>query len=646
MGWEGVEEDSRCIITLMCGIHGFNFEDKAKAESMVRKTLHRGPDDSGLYVGAGWSLGHNRLSVIDLSSAGHQPMNAEKSRYSIVYNGELYNFLELKKELSDQGYTFKSKTDTEVILRAYEAWGSACLKRFNGMFAFAILNTVSGELFLARDQIGIKPLYYAVHNGRFIFSSEAKAIFEHDVPKDIDRDALNIYFRLLYVPSPLTIWRAVRKLEPGSYALIKRDGHMTTKTYWKYPQEPFREDRDELEEDIRTLLEDSVRRQLVSDRPIGVFLSGGIDSTIVTGIASKFSPHIQTFSVGFERTEESEKYNNDRRIARLTAQRFGTRHNEYLLSADEVIRNIPASIYHMDEPISNHVQAVNMLLAKQVKERATVVLGGDGGDELFGGYERYYYSSLIDRLQKIPKQIRSAIFARGVLSFAGRGELYSKIHSVPGVERYLEFFAQKDERIALFLKSELNNPQSARAFFERRYFSDMDEKDFTRQFMRTDVCSWLPDESLARSDKMSMAAGIEQRVPFLDIRLVELADRIPVAYKLGRKGLRAGSAGHDYGGKMILKSAMREYIPDFVTGQPKWGWFSPAAKWLRGPMKSFAQEVLSASYNQGTKDMLDFPAVQKIFDDHISKKQYALNTLWSLITFQIWYRSFQSDKVK
>lgn len=611
----------------MCGINGFNFKDEQLIQAMNEATKHRGLDDVGIFASNYWSLGHNRLSIIDLSSAGHQPMASEDKKFVITFNGEIYNYLDIKKELLGLGYKFLSKTDTEVILYAYKEWGSACLEKFNGMFALGILNTVTEELFLARDRMGIKPLYYYHKDNKFIFSSEVKAILSHPVDAPLNHEALNIYFRLLYVPSPLTIWQNIYKLPPAHYAVVDKAGNIKITQYWQFKNEPLLEDKEQIKHEIYDLLHDSVAKQLMSDRPVGVFLSGGIDSTIITGIMSKLSNKVNTFSVGFEATEEAAKYNNDFLIARRTAKHFNTNHHEYVLSAQDVLDNLEAAIYHMDEPISNHVQAVNILLARHTTEVAKVVLGGDGGDELFGGYERYYYSAMIDKIQRLVPRVF----------------LPAKFKSAPGVERYLKFFAQKENLVVSFLASVNNKPAVLPDFLLERYFKEVNKKDFTRQFMRTDIMSWLADESLVRSDKMSMAYGLEQRVPFLDHRLVELADRIPTSYKIGSKGLLFGRVGKGYEGKIILREAMAEYLPEFVLSQPKWGWFSPAAKWIRGPLLPLMKAVLSASYNVGTKDLFDFNALQKTLDDHINKKTYALNTLWSVMTFQLWYRKFMEN---
>jgi len=372
---------------------------------------------------------------------------------------------------------------------------------------------------------------------------------------------------------------------------------------------------------------------MVSDRPIGVFLSGGIDSTIITGIMSELSDKVSTFSIGFESTEEEDKYNNDFLVARKTAEHFKTVHHEYLISAKDVLDNLEKTIYHMDEPISNHIQTVNMILAKYATDYVKVVLGGDGGDELFGGYERYYYNEIIERLRFFP-------FCK--LFMKAFGKQSEKFETNPGVDRYVSFFSQNENTISSFLSQNANNTDILPRFLSKRFFEKVDEDNFTRQLMRVDILSWLADESLIRSDKMSMAYGLEQRVPFLDHRLVEFADRIPVEYKLGSKGIFFGRIGKNYFGKAILRDAMSKYLPQFVLDQPKWGWFSPAAKWIRGPFKPLMREVFSESYCFGTRDLFDFNELQKILDSHISKKQYALNTLWSVMTFQMWYNRFMS----
>jgi len=619
----------------MCAINGFNFKDEGLAIRMNTATKHRGPDGTRTLVMSGATFGFNRLAIIDLDARAMQPMQSVDQRYTIVFNGEIYNYRELKQELS--GYPWKTESDTEVILAAVTRWGVGAFKRLNGMFALALWDELEQCLVIARDHVGVKPLYYYHKDGKFIFSSEVKGILAYTtVARSLNTDALNMYFRMLYIPSPYTMWTDIYKLKPGHYAVVKGDA-LTIEEYWRIEDAPVIEDKEHLKSEISRLLHDSVQRQTISDRPVGVFLSGGVDSTIITGIMSKLSGKVKTFSVGFEETAQSEKYNADAVLAKQTAQHFGTEHHEYILSASDVGKNLERAVCHMDEPISNHIQAVNMLLAEAVSKEATVVLGGDGGDELFGGYERHYYNRLLDVIQRTPHPFRHNSVAEYVFKIVGKSSAYEKLNLEPGVGRYLSFFAQKEDMVRALLKPELNNAHITNATFEKLYFSSVSKSDFTRQSMRADVRSWLPDESLVRSDKMSMAASIEARVPFLDYRLVELADRIPTRFKIGKRD------GRGYRGKVILKEAMEEYLPQHVLEQPKWGWFSPAAKWVRNDLNAYVREVLSPSYCKGTAKIFDFDAINRIFNDHVSGKKYALNTIWSVLTFQLWYRQFMVD---
>lgn len=617
-------ERERVSEASMCGISGFNFQDEGKIKEMMNAQGHRGPDDSGVFSSSGITLGHNRLSIIDLSPAGHQPMEYAEGRFTITYNGELYNFKELKEGLEAKGHKFKSKSDTEVILAAYAEWGADCFKRFNGIFAFAIWDRDKSELVLVRDHVGVKPFYYFWDGQRFIFSSEIKAILSHGVLREIDQDSLNIYFRFLYVPGPKTIFKNIFKLPAGNFAILK-NGNLTIKPYWELKQGETI-GKEEAKKQIISLFEDSIRRQLVSDRPLGVFLSGGLDSTAVLSAMSKVAPgKIKTFSIGYEATAEEEKYNADFNLAARTAAHFGAEHHPIKISGRDVADCFEDVVYHMDEPVSNHIQPSTYLLAKHARTEVVVALGGDGGDELFGGYDRYYYNYAIDRLRTLSAPVASVI---GRLS--GNKSLREKIAIPPGEERFLSFMAQKEEKISSFLKNGVNRSEAALRVFEP-YFSQID-KDFTNQMMIADLKTWLPDESLVRSDKLSMAWGLEERVPILDYRLAELAFRIPSKYKIGSRVL----------GKKIFRESLDGLIPDFIVKEKKRGFFSPASKWLRGDLKDFAYDILSPGFCRGTEEYFDFEAVRKILDDHIAIRGYGLTNLWSLMTFQVWYKKFMS----
>lgn len=618
----------------MCSINGFNFRDEILVKKMVDVTKHRGPDDEGIYIDNNISLGHARLSIIDLSERARQPLWNEDKSVCIIFNGEIYNFQELRKELEEKGHQFFSRSDTEVILHLYEDKKEKCLNDLNGIFTFAIYNKNNNELFLARDRIGVKPLYYyfdpskSLGQAKFIFSSEIKAILSHSIPREIDTDALSHYFRIFFIPAPFTLLKNIKKL-PAAHYLIYRDNKITIEKYWDLEDEPEIKFGQEAIDGIKTILRDSVKRQLISDRPVGIFLSGGIDSTSVLGIASEFlSGKIKTYSVGFDINIEPEKYNRDFWFARQTAQHYETDHHELLISDIDARDNIEKVIWHMEEPVPNPIQISTFLLAKLAKKDVAVVLGGDGGDEIFGGYPRYYYSKLIDGYQLLPGFLRRNVLPKMLERISGKKDLKEKLNIPPGVARYLLHMGQKQKILSEVLKWKMK-ANFTEEFLKTRYPED-EFKDKIKYLMYLDLLTWLPDESLLRSDKMTMSSGLEERVPILDHRLVELAFRIPTKYKVRGKTSN----------KWIFREAMKEYLPSHLLGKEKRGWFSPAAKWLRMGLKDFAYEVLSPNYSSGTQEYFDSEAIRKILDDHISGKKYNLDIIWSILAFQIWYKLF------
>jgi asparagine synthase (glutamine-hydrolysing) len=610
----------------MCGINGFNFEDKVLIEKMNAKIAHRGPDDSGVFLSSGISLGHNRLSIIDLSSAAHQPMESRDGRYIIVYNGELYNFKEIKAELGE--YEFFSNSDTEVILCAYAKWGVKCLQKFNGIFSFAIWDKEKKELFLARDQFGVKPLYYYYEGGKFIFSSEAKAIFEHSVARELNLHALNNYFRFLYVLGPETMWNSIKKLPPANYAVLK-NGSLMIERYFKLEFREKKYTAGELKELVKQGLQSAVKRQLVSDRPVGLFLSGGLDSSAICAMmAEEASGPIKTFSVGFDTEIETEKFNADFNIAKQTARYFKTDHCPITISAKDVAAYFEECIIAMDEPVSNHIQVATYLLAREAKKQVAVVLGGDGGDETWGGYDRYYYADMIEKLQRFFPMVKNKNFFKLCGRLTGKEKLFEKLSISPGIDLFLSFMAQKEDTVAKFLKKEYNNPLAPKESYAP-YFTGSGV-DAANQMMLADIGTWLTDESLIRSDKLTMAHGLEERVPFLDKELVQLAFSVSSKYKLRNREQ----------GKKILREALTGMVPEFVLEQKKRGFFSPAAKWLRGDLKNMAYEILSSGYSAKTADLFNWNEIKNILDNHIEKKEYGLNTIWSLMIFRVWARNY------
>ncbi|MFC1701030.1 asparagine synthase (glutamine-hydrolyzing) [Patescibacteria group bacterium] len=610
----------------MCGINGFNFHHSDLIKKMNKRIRHRGPDQEGIYYDDNFSLGHVRLSIIDLSERGKQPLFNEDKSLALIFNGEIYNFQELRRELIRNGHQFFSQSDSEVVLHLYEDYGLDCLNMLNGIFTFAILNIRKKELFLVRDKIGVKPLYYYFDNSKFIFSSEIKAILEHPIKKEIDLEAFNNYFCLHYIPHPLTIFKNIYKLPPASYLSLK-DNQVNINQYWRINDFKNIDSEDEIIEQIQYLMKDSVRRQLISDKPVGIFLSGGIDSTSILGIINELNyKRIKTFSVGF--CAKTDHYNFDLQMAKRISQDYQINHYELLIKGQDVLKNIEEVIYHLDEPVSNATQIATFLLAKFAKQEVDVVLGGDGGDELFGGYPRYHCSRLASQWQKLPVFFRENFSTKFLLNYLGKyfkkDNLWKKINTPAGIDRYLLFMSQKYNILEEFIRPNFLKKNVTRDFYQQKYFQSYLQKDFEKYFMLVDLWTWLVNESLMRTDKMTMAFGLEERVPILDYRLVELSAKISSKYKIRQ------------GGKYIFKKAMSRYLPDYVLGAPKHGWFSPIAKWLRTDLRDFAYDILSEQYCQATRDYFNFIQIRNILDDHISKKRYNLICIWTLITFQIW----------
>lgn len=612
----------------MCGINGFTFADEQLIHRMNEKTKHRGPDDAGVFVDNEISLGHNRLAILDLTPTGAQPMKSQNGTVVVIFNGEIYNFQELRQELQTAGHRFRGTSDTEVIVRGYEAWGIDVVKRFNGIFAFALWDRKIQTLFLARDHVGVKPLYYFWNGNTLIFSSEIKAILEHPLPRAVNHEALNLYFRLLYVPAPLTMFQNIFKLEPGQI-LTYRQQSIMKQMYWNPRVTPYSGTRTEAIRRVQELLADAVRRQMISERPVGIFLSGGIDSTAVLGFAREIQPGIKTFSVGFDVAPE--KFNADLRLAKETAIYYGTDHHELIVTGDDCARHFEDVVYHMDEPVANGTQIATYLLSKFARESGIVVaLGGDGGDELFGGYERYRLSQMVTFYQSRIPFLTQSLFLKLMAKLPEHWRLEAeKMTMPPGVPRLLSFMAQKESDVARILHA---NDASVTQMFFANYFIDLDHKDPENELMRADLLSWLPDESLVRSDKLSMAFALEQRVPILDYRLIELSLAIPSAWKL--KGET----------KSLFKEAVRTHIPEHIQGQPKRGWTSPASEWLRTSLKPMMEEVLSPSYAPGTAEFLNLPEIKLMYEDHVAKRVYHMNLLWAVLTFEVWYRQFIAQK--
>ncbi len=618
----------------MCGINGFNFTDEKLIGAMNETTSHRGPDETNVWIGENISFGHNRLAIIDLSARGRQPMWDAAHEIVIVFNGEIYNYQELCAELSTE-YVFNSASDTEVILNAYKKYGYECVTRFNGIFAFALYDTRTKELFLARDQVGVKPLYYYFDDGKFIFSSEIKGILAHDVPRIIDTEAFNLFFQVLYIPEPLTMFTGIKKLSAGHCAVLKTDKTLEIKQYWSTPRNPLPATsyRNTVKQ-VRTLFQDSVKRQLISDRPVGVFLSGGLDSTAILGAAVEFHKgQIDTFSVGFKDTLELEKFNADLQLAKKTAAHYKTKHHELLIGPMDLWNSIEKIAWHLDEPNFNPTAGAIYLLAAEAKKSVAVVLGGDGADELFGGYPRYYYSRLISLGRRFG--LGSGL-GLAVARFLGGARLTDKLKLPNDESRILTFLAQRPNILNQIISPEILNLSAATNRFHKQYFEDdVRNKDFENYFMHIDRKGWLVDESLTRTDTMTMAHGVEARVPILDYRLVELSETVPVSWKFS-----ALQNPNNFQGKKIWKDAILPYLPPHVLTEKKRGWFTPMAKWLRTDLRVPVSEVLERSKKNTA--YFNSEGIEIMWQKHLSGEVYNLNSIWAVVMWQLWYeRNFK-----
>lgn len=614
----------------MCGFNGFTYRDAELLRRMHRLTHHRGPDDEGFFEQEEISLAHNRLAIIDLSSAGRQPMQSPDGRFTLVFNGEIYNYRELRQELEGLGESFSTHTDTEVLLRVLIRFGKKGLPKLNGIFACALWDTQEKRLLLVRDPMGVKPLYYREEDGRLWFSSELKSLVKVGRGKPpLDPIALGLYLRLLYVPAPRTMLQGIQKL-PAGHWLEWNQGRSYIESYWQLKEGVAPVDYETSRARVRTLTQNAVMRQLVSDRPVGLFLSGGLDSSILlAAMRERVKTPIETYTVSYTSSVDAQKYNADAELARKTSEHFQTNHHDVLVTPNDVRDCFDQVIWHMDEPIANHVQPATFLLAKDARKEIAVALGGDGGDELFGGYARYWYQAKIERL----RQVGLALPARVVAALAKKTKLgrYASLVAQPlGTDRHLAFLLQKETEVNRVLRP--INPSIHPALHE--IFDPLFAvpwQDKVNQSMAADFPTWLAEESLMRTDKMTMAHGLEERVPFLDLELVSYASSLPSSWKLGTRER----------GKCIFLDAWRDHLPSHLIHQEKRAFMSPAAKWIRAPLYDFMRERLAPDPASSLDTYIDFSEAERLLDEHVHKKQYHLHLLWALMTLRVWHRQYE-----
>ena len=620
----------------MCGIAGIVDQtgrpvDGALLRAMTGILAHRGPDGDGIVCRGGAGLGHRRLAIIDLVT-GDQPMVSDDGSVRIVFNGEIYNFRELRRRLEARGARFYTESDTEVILRAYETDGPDCVRQLRGMFAFAILDERARRLVLARDRAGIKPLVYAWDGRRLLFASEIKAILEEPaVARDIDVEALGQYLTFHYVPAPRTIFTAIRKLPPASTLILPLDGgEPVVSRYWslRFVPDTGVTER-ELIDRLRTELTDAVRCHMVSDVPIGAFLSGGMDSsTVVALMAQASSAPIRTFSIGFDEADFDEL-----RFARQIAARYGTDHYELVVKPN-AFEVLPKLAWHFDEPFADSSAIPTYYVSKITREHVTVALSGDGGDENFAGYRRYARAlGLHERFDQGSARVTRPLLrlASGLLPVGAPGQAMAGMLGAGPLERYFRLVTyQRRETLRRLLSDELvdlarSGPDPA---LFSRLAAEGDAPDYVSTLQGIDMATYLPDDILAKVDRMSMAVSLESRVPLLDHRLMEFVATIPSTLKL-----RNGS------GKYLLQRAMAADLPAEVLKRKKMGFGVPLGAWFRHELRDMTRDVLLGARAR-QRGILRPSEVQALLDTHDAGRRDCSARLWSLICFELWMRQW------
>jgi len=620
----------------MCGIAGYVGEGgRGDLEKMVDAIKHRGPDDKGIFLVGDVGLAHARLSVIDLSERGHQPMFNEDKTIGIVFNGEIYNFKELKNELIKLGYKFKSDTDTEVIIYLYEEFGESCFERLNGMFAIGLYDFRLGKLILARDKMGKKPLYWAIFGGTLMFASELRAIMEHRIfKKELNLDALNKYLTYEYVPTPHSIFKNVYKLEPANY-LVYQNKEIKKIKFWEIEFNNSDISFDEAITQLDKKINESVKLRMVSDVPFGVFLSGGLDSSTIAYYAQKNSSRkIKTFSVNFE-----EKSFDESKYAQKVSDILGTEHYDQLLTTKNLIETL-STIDLIDEPIGDASIIPTYLLSKHARNYVTVALGGDGGDELFAGYPTFQADVLAGIYEKIPTLIKK-IFLEKIIhkipetdnNFSLGFRLKTFVKGLGGDKNYRHhrwlgsFTAEEKEKL---FKREIWNEIDAKKDFEEidYYLKNIKAEDHRNKTLGLYMRTYLMDEVLVKVDRASMKNSLEIRSPFLDPNLVELANSLPFSFKL--KGFTT---------KYILKKLMEDKLPGSIVYRKKKGFGIPLSRWLRNELKEFCDGLLSEEKikNQG---LFNYDYIAKLKLEHFDENKDNRKKLWTLMAFMIWYERF------
>jgi asparagine synthase (glutamine-hydrolysing) len=619
----------------ICGIYDLTGApvDRSVLDNMKRTLSHRGPDGHGEFLDREIGLGHRRLSIIDLDG-GSQPIENEDGRLQVVFNGEIYNFVELRTELESLGHRFRTHSDTEVIVHAYEEWGGDCVRRFNGMFAFALWDSCRRELFLARDHLGIKPLYYVTVGTRVLFASEIKALLQDpSCPRDVDAEALAELFTFRYVPSPKTLFRGIRKLPPGHRMTVSCRGVEVDRFWTWIPRVHTSRSEAALVDEYRVLLEDAVRLQLRSDVPLGLFLSSGIDSGALLAIMSQHSAGpVRAFTIGFEGNEESNEVDDARELARM----FGATHEFMMVAPDDYEQYYKRYLWDLEEPVGNETAAAFYFVSRITSRHVKVALTGQGADEPWAGYDRYLGAKLSAVYSRIPAGLTEGLaslvtrvpgrFERLKRSAVALGEpdvltRFTKMYSFFSAEMKRQLFTED-------LKHQLSTDPHHQKEAIRHLQRDVKDLDPLSQMLYIDTRTNLPDDLLMVGDKTSMANSLEARVPFLDYRLVEFIETLPPAMKLN--GLTA---------KYLHKRALEKWLPKEVIWRKKKGFANPVEHWFRKRMRPFVDECLLAP-DAAVAGFFDQAYIRRMLQlDREGKEQFRRH-IYLLLSFELWHRTF------
>lgn len=602
---------------------GNDYKDKIK--EMNDMIVHRGPDDEGYFEDDNITMGFRRLSIIDLEG-GHQPLSYDNGRYWMTFNGEIYNYIELREELMKEGYEFKTSSDSEVILGMYAKYGEKCLDHFRGMFGFVIWDRQEQTLFCARDHFGIKPFYYAESGDDFYYASESKAIYKILKDRHFDRDALQDYMTFQFVPEPETLTKEIKMLEPGHY-IVKKPGERPVIRRYYYAQfSPVVKSEEEYIKEVRNVLFDSVEKHMRADVPVGSFLSGGIDSSIVVAIARNFNPNIETVSVGFEREGYSELD-----VARETAERLGVDNFSSVITPQEFMKAFPHFVWSMDDPLADPAAVPQYFVAREARKHVKVALTGEGADELFGGYTIYHEPESLKVFNYLKPINRGLNAIARLIPDGVKGKSFILRGTTPLEKRYVgnAFIFNEDEKRKFFRDYNEDHPFET---MTAGLYADSKDYDPITRMQFVDMHHWLNGDLLHNADRTTLAHSLELRTPFLDKEVFEVASHIPANLRIAH-----GTT------KYILRKAVEGVVPDHVLNRRKLGFPVPIRFWLRDEMYDWARQIINESQ---TDQYFHKDYFLKLLDDHRDMKADNSRKLWTVLTFMMWHRIYvESDHV-